>query len=176
MRIISGSYKGKKIIAPKNLPIRPTTDFAKEGLFNFLNNHFHFSEISVLDLFCGSGNISYEFLSRGSKNIVCVDQSSACIKFVHKTAQILYPHSIKTIKSDCLNYLKKCNDNFDIIFADPPYNYKQYDELIALANNMSIIKPNGMFIVEHDSKLNLDQANPFDVRKYGNVCFSIFKH
>ena len=89
MRIISGLYKSRKIVAPKNLPVRPTTDMAKESLFNIFNNHFYFDDISVLDLFAGTGNISYEFASRGTEQITCVDQDFGCIKFINETAKVL---------------------------------------------------------------------------------------
>ena len=89
MRIISGKYKGRKLVAPKKLPVRPTTDMAKEALFNILNNQYYFDEISVLDLFAGTGNISYEFASRGTENITCVDQNYGCIKYINETAELL---------------------------------------------------------------------------------------
>ena len=105
MRIISGKYKGRKLVAPKKLPVRPTTDMAKEALFNILNNRYYFDEISVLDLFAGTGNISYEFASRGTDNITCVDQNYGCIKYINETAES-FEMSINTIKSDVFSFLE----------------------------------------------------------------------
>ena len=141
MRIISGLYKSRKIVAPKSLPVRPTTDMAKEGLFNILNNHFYFDEISVLDLFAGTGNISYEFASRGTTNIICVDQDFGCIKFINQTAEA-FKMPIHTIKSDVFKYLEKATVKSDIIFADPPYGFEdeqfyQISELV-LKNKLRV--------------------------------------
>ncbi len=125
MRIISGTHKGKRLTAPKKLPVRPTTDMAKEGLFNILNNRFDFEEISVLDLFAGTGNISFEFASRGTKSIVAVDKYPGCLQFINKTAQEL-GFSIATIKADVYKYLENTSPKVDIIFADPPYNFDKW--------------------------------------------------
>src|SRR5690606_40166861 len=122
MRIISGLYKSRRIVAPKNLPVRPTTDMAKEGLFNILNNTFYFDAIAVLDLFAGTGNISYEFASRGTKDIIAVDQDFGCIKFINQTSET-FKMPIKTIKSDVFKFLEKASLKFDVIFADPPYAF-----------------------------------------------------
>ena len=124
MRIISGLYKSRKILAPKNLPVRPTTDMAKESLFNILNNTFYFDDVSVLDLFAGTGNISYEFASRGTEQITCVDQDFGCIKFINKTAE-QFDMPINTIKSDVFKFLEKSTLQSNIIFADPPYNFDE---------------------------------------------------
>ncbi len=106
MRIISGQYKGKRLIAPKNLPVRPTTDMAKESLFNILNNRYYFQNISVLDLFSGTGNISYEFASRGTEHIISVDQNFHCIQFIKKTiAQLQFEKEITPFKSDVFKFL-----------------------------------------------------------------------
>ena len=122
MRIISGKHKGRRITAPKKLPIRPTTDMAKESLFNILNNLYYFDDISVLDLFSGSGNISYEFASRGTERITSVDANFGCIKFINETAED-FEMSIQTIKSDVFKFLEKATSKSTIIFADPPYDY-----------------------------------------------------
>ena len=124
MRIISGSHKGKKLFAPKKLPVRPTTDRSKEALFNILQHQYDWSSIRVLDLFAGTGNISYEFASRGVNEIFSVDKNSLCIKFIQQTAEKL-DLRIKTIQIDALDYLSSISMNFDIIFADPPYKIDQ---------------------------------------------------
>ena len=123
MRIISGLYKGRRITAPKKLPIRPTTDMAKEALFNILHHQYYFDGISVLDLFSGSGNISYEFASRGTEQITAVDDNYGCIKFITETATA-FEMSISTIKSDVFKFLEKSKQKQDIIFADPPYDFE----------------------------------------------------
>ena len=119
MRIISGKFKGRRISAPKNLPVRPTTDMSKEALFNVLNNHFHFEDLKVLDLFSGTGNISYEFASRGSQNITSVDGDFGCVKFIKQTAAE-FDFNIAAIKSDVLQYIERCKSEYNIIFADSP--------------------------------------------------------
>ena len=122
MRIISGLHKGRKIQIQKNLPVRPTTDQAKEALFNILNNNFNISDTIVLDIFAGTGSISYEFGSRGSKNITSVDINNKCINFI-KSISNEFSFNIKTIKKDVYKFVKSCDEHFDIIFADPPYNF-----------------------------------------------------
>ncbi|MBF6609350.1 MAG: RsmD family RNA methyltransferase, partial [Flavobacterium sp.] len=112
MRIISGKYKGRRINAPKNLPVRPTTDMSKEALFNVLNNHYHFDTLHVLDLFAGTGNISYEFASRGSLNITAVDADFGCVKFIKQTASE-FDFNIAAIKSDVLAFIARSNSEYD---------------------------------------------------------------
>ena len=124
MRIISGQYKGRRISPPKNLPVRPTTDMSKEALFNVLNNYFDFEGLKILDLFSGTGNISYEFASRGSQNITSVDADFGCIKFIKQTATE-FDFNIAAIKSDIFAFIEKCQSSYDIIFADPPYALEQ---------------------------------------------------
>ena len=139
MRIISGQHKGRRISAPKKLPVRPTTDMAKEGLFNILNNSFYFDELRILDLFAGTGNISYEFASRGAEDIICVDADYGCIKFINQTA-VLLEANITAIKSDVFGYLEKTRQKHNIIFADPPYAMSEADfikiEHWVFANNL----------------------------------------
>ena len=119
MRIISGTFKGRRITAPKKLPVRPTTDMAKESLFNILNNRFYFDEVSVLDLFSGTGNISYEFASRGTENVTSVDANYGCVQFINKTAEE-FEMSIQTIKSDFFKFLENHTLQYSLFFADPP--------------------------------------------------------
>src|SRR5690606_21963947 len=123
MRIISGTHKGRRLTAPKNLPVRPTTDFAKEALFNILRSRIYFDEISVLDLFAGTGNISFEFASRGVPKIVSVDLDQGCVQFISKiAAEFTFP--ITAVKSDTIKYLENTSEKFDIIFLDPPYDFE----------------------------------------------------
>jgi len=176
MRIISGSHKSKRISAPKNLPVRPTTDMAKEGLFNILNNRYYFDEIRVLDLFSGTGNIAYEFASRGSEEIFCVDKNHHCIRFIQKTAQELNFDAISTIQADVFEFLDRLNREHDIIFADPPYELDGLNDLIASVFDKSLLSQEGVLILEH-SKMNDFSENTFfkNTRRYGNVNFSFFE-
>lgn len=177
MRIVSGSHKGKRIVAPGNLPVRPTTDFAKESLFNILNNHYHLSGLHVLDLYSGTGNMAYEFASRGAASVVSVDQHAGCIGFISKTAQQL-DMPIETFKSEAEKFLSKTAPNsYDIIFADPPYDLVK-EKLEALAMevfNRKLLKEGGCLVLEHYSKIDLSDLPHFtEARKYGNAIFSLF--
>ncbi len=177
MRIISGKYKGRRISAPKNLPVRPTTDMSKEALFNVLNNHFDFGGLKVLDLFSGTGNISYEFASRGSDNITCVDGDAGCVKFIKQTATE-FDFNIAAIKSDVFSYLQKSNGNFDIIFADPPYGLDQatFEKIVLLVFEREILQQEGMMIIEHSKYTKLDHLIHFSFKKsYGGSIFSFFE-
>jgi 16S rRNA (guanine(966)-N(2))-methyltransferase RsmD len=172
MRIISGTHKGRRLIAPNTLPVRPTTDRAKEALFNILENRYYFNEKNVLDLFSGTGNISYEFASRGCEKIVSVDNNYNCVNYIEKKTKDLYL-KISTIKSDCLQYLKNCKQQFNFIFADPPYNYNQYKELKNIVIDNNLIKKDGCLIIEHDKETSFEEDN-VELRKYGTIHFSVF--
>ncbi|WP_421824593.1 RsmD family RNA methyltransferase [Flagellimonas oceanensis] len=177
MRIISGKYKGKRLTAPKKLPVRPTTDMAKEALFNILNNRFYFDEIKVLDLFSGTGNISYEFASRGVENITAVDGFQGCVRYISKTAQEL-GFSINTIKSDVFKYLQGSADKFDLIFADPPYDFEteQFLEIANLVFEKELLLEDGVLIIEHSEHTDLSEHPKFsEQRKYGGSIFSFFE-
>jgi len=177
MRIISGKYKGKTLVAPKNLPVRPTTDFGKEGLFNIIGSEFDFDDLTVLDLFSGTGNIAYEFASRDAKSITCIDQNYHCVSFIKKTIRELSFSTIKVFKNDVFKYLKKYPEQFDIIFADPPYNLKNINQIPELVFENNLITENGWLIVEHDKRTDIsDHPNFVIARKYGNVNFSIFQN
>ena len=176
MRIISGKYKGRQIHTPTNLPVRPTTDFAKEGLFNILNNLIDFEEISVLDLFAGTGNLSYEFFSRGAVYITAVEMDKKCVAFIEKTIQLLNAESFTVIRTDVFPYLKRPYESFDIIFADPPYQMENIEEIPELIFQSQILKDDGWFILEHSKRHDFSKHPFFDQhRKYGNVNFSFFR-
>lgn len=176
MRIISGKHKGRYLMAPKNLPVRPTKDMAKEALFNILNNQYYFADIKVLDLFAGTGNISYEFASRGVETITAVDTDMGCINYIDKVSTQL-ALGIQTLKSDVFSFLSKNTVQFDIIFADPFYDmdeteFAKIPELI-FANNLLL--PDGVLIIEHSKRMNLDHLSNFqNSRKYGGSVFSFF--
>lgn len=174
MRIVSGQWRGKRIVAPKNLPVRPTTDFAKESLFNILNNHVYFDEIKVLDLFSGTGNITYEFASRGCTDITCVDQNSGCTRFIQKTTGEM-GIELQIIQSDALSFLRRSSLPYDIIFADPPYDYDGYKDLIDAVFQRNLLAKKGDLILEHSEYEDLSELPGFyQKRKYGHVCFSFF--
>ena len=178
MRIISGQFKGRRIQAPKRLPVRPTTDMSKEALFNILNNRFYFDELTVLDLYSGTGNISYEFASRGSDNIIAVDIDFGCINFINKTSEA-FDMPIQAIKGDVIKYLENCNYKFNIIFADPPYNFTQ-DQFEAIPNLVyknSLLEENGILIIEHSKHTDLSHTQNFSMaKKYGGNVFSFFEN
>lgn len=177
MRIISGKYKSKRITAPKKLPVRPTTDMAKESLFNILNNHYYFDAITVLDLFAGTGNISYEFASRGTKTIFAVDQNYDCVKFINKTAKEL-DADINIYKSDVYKFLEKTPLKSDIIFADPPYNFEESEflKIVDLVFENDLLLEDGLLIVEHAKYTDLSKHNKFSYdKRYGGNVFSFFE-
>jgi len=178
MRIISGKYKGRRLTAPKRLPVRPTTDFAKEALFNILNNNYYFNEISVLDLFSGTGSISYEFASRGTKDILAVDGDFGCIRFIKKTAEE-FSFPITAIKSDVFKFLEKTSLQKDIIFADPPYAFdeKAFMQIVNSVFERNLLNPSGYLIVEHSKHTkSLSGSKYFSYDKnYGGSVFSFFE-
>lgn len=177
MRIISGEFKGRRITAPKKLPIRPTTDMAKEALFNILNNQYYFDSISVLELFAGSGNISYEFASRGTKQITCVDQDFGCIKFINETAES-FEMPIETIKSDVFKFLENAKQQATIIFADPPYDFpvEEFSKIPELVFENNLLEKEGLLIIEHSKHTNLSHlANYKHSKSYGGNMFSFFE-
>lgn len=176
MRIISGIHKGKRINPPKNLPVRPTTDFAKEGLFNILNNKVYFDEITVLDLFAGTGSISFEFASRQAKQITSVDLNYKCTEFIRKTAKESSYEMLRPIKSNVFNFLTGTKNKFDIIFADPPYDMEEIEKLPVLIFDKQLLNENGIFILEHSRSHSFEENPRFsEHRKYGNVNFTFFK-
>ena len=177
MRIISGKYKGKRLTAPKKLPVRPTTDMAKEALFNILNNRFYFDELIVLDLFSGTGNISFEFASRGTDKITAVDGYQGCVRYISKTAQEL-DFSIATVKSDVFKYLQRAPEKFDLIFADPPYDFdtEQFLKIADLVFEKGLLLEDGLLIIEHSEQTDLSEHPKFsEQRKYGGSIFSFFE-
>ena len=177
MRIISGSKKSITIRAPKDLPSRPTTDKVKESLFNILINRFKIDEVKVLDLFAGTGNISYEFSSRGAKKIFSVDNNVKCIKFIKHTS-LKHGFDIIAIRNDYIDFLTKTDENFDIIFVDPPYLFSedQYFEILTIIKQKDILTDNGEIIIEHSSNVSLtEKNNSIEERKYGSSILSFIK-
>ncbi len=176
MRIISGTYRGKIIHAPENLPVRPTTDFAKTALFNIIQFKVDFDSVKLLDLFAGTGNISYEFLSRGSTDITCVDINQSCISFIRETFLKLKFEKAKVYRSEVFRFLKDHDTQYDIIFADPPFEMKETATIPDIIFERKLLKQGGWLVVEHKSSDTLQSTIlPDEVRKYGNVGFSIYR-
>ena len=177
MRIISGKYKGRRIQPPKNLPVRPTTDMSKEALFNVLNNHFNFEGLKVLDLFSGTGNISYEFASRGSYPITSVDGDFGCVKFIKQVAAE-YDFTIAATKSDVFKFLENCKTTYDIIFDYPPYglDQKKKKKVVLLVFEKNLLNEDGMMIIEHSKYTKMEHLDNFSFQKsYGGSFFSFFE-
>jgi 16S rRNA (guanine(966)-N(2))-methyltransferase RsmD len=174
-RIISGRLKGRKIIAPKNLEARPTTDRAKEALFNILRHRISFEETDALDLFGGIGSISFELASRGCPSVITVEWDARSVAFIKTLKEKLEVDEIEIHKIDALRYVKSTFQRFDLIFADPPYAYEHYDELIEEILGRNLLNSNGLLIVEHGQESTLDHL-PFytETREYSRVHFSFF--
>lgn len=176
MRIISGLYKGRRISAPSTITARPTTDFAKEGLFNVLNNLIDFEDIDVLDLFSGTGGISFEFVSRNCRQAISVEQNDRHCAFIRKVCTDLKITNLQLVKTDVFRYVKSCSLNFDLIFADPPYELTNIEEIPDLIFKKNILKPDGLFILEHSVINDFSNHPNFEnKRNYGNVNFSFFR-
>lgn len=176
MRIISGELKGRLITPPKNLRARPTTDFAKENLFNVLQGVVDFEECDVLDLFAGTGSISYEFASRGARSITSVEINSVHHSFIKRTASELGIKNLFAVKANVFLYLKSCSKQFDIIFSDAPYDLEGSEAVIDLVLGKNLLREDGVFIFEHSKGKKFDDhPNFWQSRSYGSVQFTIFK-
>jgi 16S rRNA (guanine(966)-N(2))-methyltransferase RsmD len=175
MRIVSGIYKGRRLHPPVNLPVRPTTDFAKEGLFNVLNNDVDYTTLRVLDLFTGTGSIAFEFLSRGVLEVTAVDSNHRCIEFVKTTAAAFGATNLRVVKSNCFVFIKRMVASYDLIFADPPYDLHDLTSLPDLVLCSGLLAENGLFILEHSAEYSFaEHANFTSQRHYGSVNFSFF--
>ncbi|WP_308501681.1 RsmD family RNA methyltransferase [uncultured Alistipes sp.] len=176
MRIVSGKYKGRTINPPRNLRARPTTDFAKENLFNVLTNLVDFEECDVLDLFSGTGSISYEFASRGARSVTSVEINAVHYNFIRQTASQLGIDNLHPVKANVFLYLKSCTKQFDIIFSDAPYDLEGSEEVIRDVFDRDLLRPDGLLIFEHSKKMDFSHYNEFwQLRSYGSVQFSFFK-
>jgi 16S rRNA (guanine966-N2)-methyltransferase len=175
VRIISGKYKGRRILPPKNLPVRPTTDFAKEALFNLLENKIEIEDSLVLDLFVGTGNLTFEFSSRGAAMVTSVDQEPACCSFIVKVAKE-FDMAVVVHRANAFSYLGKLSKKFDIIFADPPYNHPKLVSIPDLVFSNKLLNPGGLLILEHGTRTEIPKLEQFlETRNYGNVNFSFYQ-
>jgi 16S rRNA (guanine966-N2)-methyltransferase len=177
MRIIGGSLKGLRLTPPTGLPVRPTTDMAKEALFNILNNRVDYQLLTVLDLFSGTGGISLEFASRGCSEITSIDKSMPCVSYLKTIAKQHQLSAITTVKADVLKYLETETKQYDLIFADPPFDLPQLTAISDIIFRQKILTPSGLLIIEHPSMKKLDDKPYFrEQRKYGYSSFSFFSY
>jgi 16S rRNA (guanine(966)-N(2))-methyltransferase RsmD len=176
MRIISGTLARRKIVPPKNLDLRPTTDQAKEGLFNILNNRIYFDEQKVLDLFSGTGSISLEFISRGVMSVTAVENNFKHFKFINEIKQNLSLENLNVLKTDVFRFLEINKESYSLIFADPPYNMPNLNELPKFVLQGNHLKDGGLFILEHSGVIDFSSYSSLkETRNYGKVHFSFFE-
>lgn len=175
MRIIAGSLKGRRLNPPSTLPVRPTTDMARESLFNILTNYVDYEDCTVMDLFAGTGAVSMEFVSRGAKEVTCVDINAQCTDFIKTSAQQFGVGNIRVVRSDVFDMLKRAYKKFDIIFADPPYALEALSQLPDLIFEHNLLTEDGIFILEHPREYQFEEHPYFwQHRNYGKVNFTFF--
>jgi len=175
VRIISGTYKGRRIMPPKNITARPTTDFAKESLFNLLNNRMDFENADVLDLFSGTGGISFECISRGAREVTSVELAHTQQNFILSTCKLLGIKNLNLIRGDVFHFVRACHVQYDFIYADPPYALDNLESIPDLVFGQNILKEGGWFVLEHSSSNNFAYHPHFqEHRTYGSVNFTFF--
>jgi 16S rRNA (guanine(966)-N(2))-methyltransferase RsmD len=175
MRIIAGTLRGRRLNLPTTLPVRPTTDMARESLFNILNNYVDYEECSVLDLFAGTGAVSLEFISRGAKDVTSIDINAQCTDFIKSTAKQFNVNNIHVVRSDVFELIKRAYKKFDIIFADPPYALENLQQLPDLIFEHDMLSEDGIFVLEHPREYQFEQHPHFwQHRNYGKVNFTFF--
>lgn len=175
MRIIAGSHKGRNILAPSSLPVRPTTDYAKSGLFNILNNRIVFEGLHVLDLFAGAGGITFEFASRGADLVTSVDRYPGCVRFIQETSRRFGFEGVHAVKADVFRFLEQPARAYDLVFADPPFDMEKRKALMELVMQKGWVKPDGWFVLEHPSMEDREWDGLGETRRYGNCSFTFFR-
>jgi len=177
MRIISGKYGGRKINPPHNMPYtRPTTDIAKEGLFNILQNRIQIDGARTLDLFGGTGCISYELASRGAEQLTIVEKDSQMLQFIKNNVEMLKIENVQVLNMDVFNFLNTCTQQYEVIFAGPPYALTTIDDLPKIIFERKLISPTGYFILEHTPRNNYKNFAGYSFeRNYGSTIFSFFE-
>lgn len=175
MRIVGGKYKGRIFNPGKKFSARPTTDLAKEALFNILTNRFDFSEIKILDLFSGTGSIGYEFISRGASEVTLIDSDFNHVRFIKEVIEKLEIKNARVIREDVFRFLKHAPVNYDLVFADPPFDAPYINDIPTAVFNSGVLNAGGILIVEHPKNFDFSHtANFTERRKYGKVNFSFF--
>ena len=176
MRIIGGSHAGLRLQSPTSLPVRPTTDMAKEALFNVLQHQIDFAGITVLDLFAGTGNVTFEIASRGAARVVAVDIHFKCIQYINATAKKLDLPAVRGVRADALKFIASCKETFDFIFVDPPYELSQLPEIPRLIFNSGLLKPEAWLVLEHATTRKIPaHTSLVETRKYGYSSFSFYQ-
>lgn len=176
MRVISGIYKRRRFDVPRTFKARPTTDFAKENLFNVLNNHIDFEGISALDLFAGTGSISIELVSRGCDRVISIEKEPAHHSFIIKIMKEVQTDRCLPIRGDVFKFISNSREQFDFIFADPPYALKELESIPDLIFQNELLKEEGLFVLEHGKENNFEEHPHFiERRAYGSVNFSFFR-
>jgi len=175
VRIIAGNLRGRRLNPPTTLPVRPTTDMARESLFNILNNYVDYDECAVLDLFAGTGAVSLEFVSRGAKEVTAVDINAQCVDFIKSSALQFGVKNLHVVRSDVFDLLKRAYKKFDIVFADPPYALDNLAQLPDLVFEKDLLTDDGIFVLEHPREFQFEEHPHFwQHRHYGKVNFTFF--
>ena len=175
MRVIAGSLRGRRLNPPANLPVRPTTDMARESLFNILNNYIDYEDCSVMDLFAGTGAVSIEFVSRGAKEVTSVDINNACTEYIKSVAKQFNISNLRVVRADVFDLLKRAYRKIDIVFADPPYSLDDLAKLPEIVFQNDILTDDGIFILEHPKDFSFEEhPNFWQHRAYGKVNFTFF--
>ncbi len=176
MRVIGGKYKGRKLYPPAGMKARPTTDLAREGLFNILANIATIEHSNVLDLFCGTGGISLEFISRGAQKVIAVDVETKSKLFIEGICREWEIKNLRVVKADIFKLVNKANEQFEIVFADPPYADPRFAQLPDMILSSGWVKPGGILILEHGESNNYESHPSLEMhRAYGGVNFSFFR-
>lgn len=176
MRIINGELSGRKPVLPSRIDARPTTDKAREALFNILRNRVDFESVRVLDLFSGTGSISFEFASLGSPDITAVEWNRYLAEALRKNLSLLGITTVRLVQTDAFRFLSRPSEPYDLIFADPPFEHRQISELPSIILNSNLLAPDGMLILEHGPSIGFEaQPGWTETRRYGKVHFSFFR-
>jgi 16S rRNA (guanine(966)-N(2))-methyltransferase RsmD len=176
MRIISGKYRSRRFDVPSSFKARPTTDFAKENIFNVIANILEWEGLNALDLFAGTGSISFELISRGCKEVICVEKDNAHYDFIKKVKKELHADNLIPLKTDAFKYLESVQQSFDFIFADPPYSLNDLPRIPEIVLERHLVREGGVFVMEHARQQDFSSLPHFWQRRtYGSVNFSIFQ-
>ena len=176
MRVVSGIYRHRHFEVPRTFKARPTTDFAKENLFNVLANRIDLEGATALDLFSGTGSISLELLSRGCSRVISVEKDRDHYVFIRKVMETVGTRNSLIINGDVFKYLERCQEQFDFIFADPPYQLPELGDIPDIVLSRNLLKPDGIFVLEHGEQYNFKDNHHFrQMRVYGSVHFSFFE-